>query len=66
MSVILYSTDCPKCNVLKKKLDEKGVDYTVNNDVDEMVALGMMEVPTLSVDGELLSFAQAVAWANQP
>ena len=28
---ILYSTGCPKCNVLTRKLDAKGIEYTVNN-----------------------------------
>lgn len=62
--ITLYSTGCPKCTVLKKKLDEKGVDYMVNNSVEEMTALGMTEIPMLSVDGNLLSFVEAVKWAN--
>ena len=34
MSVILYSTNCPRCNVLKKKLEEKKVEFDISNDVD--------------------------------
>lgn len=40
-TVILYSTGCPRCSVLKKKLEEKGINYTENNSVDEMLALGI-------------------------
>ena len=30
MDVVLYSTGCPKCKVLKKKLDAKDIKYTLN------------------------------------
>lgn len=65
MEVILYSTGCPKCSVIKKKLDAKGIEYTENNDVDVMLALGISQVPVLSVDGELLSFVEANQWVNE-
>lgn len=65
MEVILYSTGCPKCSVIKKKLDAKGVEYTENNDVDVMLALGISQVPVLSVDSELLSFVEANQWVNE-
>lgn len=64
-SIILHSTGCPKCEVLKKKLNEKGVDYTENHDVEVMFSLGLTHVPILDVNGELLEFADAVAWINQ-
>lgn len=62
--IILYSTHCPKCEVLKKKLAEKEITYTENNSVDEMLALGITEVPVLGIDGELKNFSAAVAWLN--
>lgn len=62
--IILYSTDCPKCNVLKRKLDEKSVSYTENHSVEEMLSLGVMSVPVLRVNGELMNFTEAVTWAN--
>ena len=61
---MLYSTGCPRCNVLKKKLAENGIDYTENNSVDEMISMGIMEVPVLSVDGKLLDFSEAVKLVN--
>ena len=63
-SIILYSTGCPRCEVLKQKLADKGVEYTENTSVDEMLAMGISEVPVLGVNGELLSFAEAVKWTN--
>ncbi len=64
MNVILYSTGCPRCEVLKRKLDVKGVPYTVNSSVDEMLSLGITQVPTLSIDGDLLPFVEANEWVN--
>lgn len=62
MEAILYSTGCPKCTILKRKLDEKGIRYTENNDVDEMVAMGLTQAPALEIDGEVLDFSSAVEW----
>ena len=65
MEIILYSTGCPKCKVLKNKLEKKGIAYTENHAVDEMLPLGIVQVPVLSVDGELLDFQTANQWVNQ-
>lgn len=65
MNVILYSTGCPKCNILKKKLDAKSIVYTEENSVDKMLAMGINQVPVLSVDDELLAFVQANEWINK-
>ena len=65
MNIILYSTGCPKCNVLKKKLTEKNIEYTESNDIEVMASWGIDQVPVLSVDGELLQFAEANKWINE-
>lgn len=58
---ILFSTGCPKCEILKKKLDAKGIPYTENRSVDDMTALGIEQVPVLGV---LHTFAEANEWIN--
>lgn len=63
-SVILYSTGCPRCDVLKDKLTDKAVPFTENNSVDEMTALGITQAPVLSVNGNLYEFKEAVDWVN--
>ena len=63
--VILYSTGCPRCYVLKRKLDEKGIAYSENNNVDEMLAMGIMEAPMLKVDDVLMDFTTAVKLINE-
>lgn len=65
MNIILYSTGCPKCNVLKKKLTGKNIEYTENNDIDVMTSLGIDQVPVLSVGGKLMDFAEANKWVNE-
>lgn len=62
--VVLYSTGCPKCGVLKKKLDERGIQYQENSTVEEMLKLGITSVPVLSIDGKMMDFACAVKWIN--
>lgn len=62
--IILYSTGCPKCNVLKKKLSEKNIVFTENNNTDEMLDMGIMSVPVLKVNGVMMEFVEANKWVN--
>ena len=64
MKVILYSTGCPKCSVLKQKLVNKNIEFETVTDIDTMLNLGIQSAPVLSVDGELLKFPDAIKWAN--
>lgn len=63
--IVLYSTGCPKCGILERKLNEKNISFTKFTDVDEMLALGIMSVPVLSVDGDMMDFSKAVQWVNE-
>lgn len=62
MGIILYSTGCPQCSIIERKLEIKGIEYVKNTNVDEMLALGIDEVPVLSVNGELMNYKQIVDW----
>lgn len=64
MKVILYSTDCPKCKVLKAKLDSKSIEYETITNVDEIIKLGMTSVPFLMVDGEVKDFKESIDFVN--
>ena len=65
--VKIYTTDtCPRCKVLKVKMDAKEIPYESITDVDEIQRLGIMSVPYMQVDdGELMDFATANAWINE-
>ena len=65
MNIILYSTDCPKCKVLKANLKEKNISYVENNNVDEMLQKGFEEVPVLEVAGETYNFVKAMKWVGE-
>lgn len=61
----LYSTGCPRCSVLEKKLEQKGVDYNKVTDVKLMLELGIKSAPVLEVNGERMDFSKAIAWVNK-
>lgn len=65
MKTILYSTNCPKCQVLEKKLTSSGVDFEVCSDTDLMQKKGFQSMPMLEVDGVIMDFMSAVNWANK-
>ena len=65
MNIIIYTTPtCPKCKILKTKLEQKNLNYTENQNEKEMVELGLRSVPYLNIDGKLLNFGQANEWIN--
>ena len=65
MEVILYSSNCPKCNILEKKLRQANIDFTLVQDVDLMIAKGFMSAPMLEVDGQAMDFGQANNWIKE-
>lgn len=65
MSIILHSTNCPKCKVLEAKLNLKNIPFQKNTDIDKMEKIGIMSVPMLEVDGEMFDFKRAADWINQ-
>lgn len=64
MEVILYSTHCPRCEVLEEKLKIKGIKYIEENSVEVMQEKGIMSVPVLEYNGELFDFGKAVKLIN--
>lgn len=63
--VVLYSTGCPKCMVLEKKLEKKGIEYTVVEDVETINSTGYASVPLLEVEGKVMEFVEANSWVNE-
>lgn len=60
--VILYEHGCPKCKILRMKLDQKGIVYDTVNDIEAMKAKGFQEAPKLEVDGIIYGFKEAIDW----
>lgn len=63
--VVMYSTHCPKCNVLEQKLNQKNINYGIIDDVNIMIDKGFDFLPILEVDGEIMEFNAAVKWINE-
>ncbi len=62
---VLYTTGCPKCRILEKKLNDKGIKFVACNDVSKMKELHISSVPVLQVqDGKLLGYFEAVKYVN--
>lgn len=65
MNITLYSTHCPRCISLKTALGRKNISYTEENSVEKMLALGITQVPVLSIDGKMLNYNSAMAYVNE-
>ena len=62
--IILYSTGCPKWEILKKKMGEKNISYTEINDIDIMNEKNITFVPMLEIEGKLLNYRESVSFIN--
>lgn len=60
----LYTTNCPKCRMLKMRLDSLGYEYDICDDVSEMEKLGFLESPMLEIDGAYMDFVNAIMWLD--
>lgn len=64
MNVILYTTNCPKCIILEKKLKGKNITFKTIDDINIMTEKGFMSAPMLEVDSKIMNFMEANAWIN--
>jgi len=62
--LILYTTHCPKCKILEKKLNDKNLSFTVVTDVEEMKKENIFSAPQLKINDSLLPFYEAVQYIN--
>lgn len=68
MNITVYSTGCPQCKILKKKLEDSGLEYKLIEDKDVTVKtgqeLGVKSAPFMVVDGAIYTFADAVKFVR--
>lgn len=62
--IVLYSNHCPKCDILKAKLDSKHISYTIMDDEKWLTDNGFDEMPILEVNGERLNYGEANKYVN--
>lgn len=62
---VLYTTHCPKCKILEKKLQDKKIEFSSVEDVNEIQKTGYKSVPILkSPDGKFMDYYEAVKYVN--
>lgn len=64
-NIVLFSSGCPKCKVLKQKLDDKKIKYEVSEDFDELMQQNLQTVPVLKVNGKYYQFSEAIRMVNE-
>ncbi len=66
MTKTLYSSaTCPKCKVLKMKMDQAGIEYTESHDLEYLEERGIRNLPYLRLeDDTLLDFGEAVKFCK--
>lgn len=62
--MILYTQNCPKCEVLKKKLLQNDIFFKTSNDFSKLVENHIDTLPVLEVNGSLLEFPEAITFIN--
>lgn len=64
MKIVLFSTKCPKCCVLERKLKQKNISYEEVSDIEIMKEKGYLSVPVLEVDGVVLPYKEAFRYID--
>lgn len=63
----LYSTNCPRCKVLEKKLNHRNINYEIVKDFDYsyLIEKGFNSAPVLELDdGRFMNFSDANFYIN--
>ena len=61
----MLTTHCPRCVVLKKKLDAKNVQYEEITDEKVIESYGVDFVPALVLDEDtILDYNASIMWVN--
>lgn len=64
-NITLYSNGCPKCKVIKSKLESKNIVFEETDDTQRIILEGYKTFPVLEVDGQFMDFVSANNWVNQ-
>lgn len=70
-NIKLYSTQCPKCRVITKKLEQKNIAFIEINckedtsSIEMLSAKGFKSMPVLQVGNEYFDFMKANKWIGE-
>lgn len=63
--ITLYTTGCPSCMVLEKKLIDKKINFTKVFDIEELKKINKTFFPILKVGENIFEFRDAITWVNK-
>ncbi len=58
--ITLYSTGCPKCSILEKRLTNDGISFNVSNNIDELINMGFQNAPVLQIGDSFIDYVNAM------
>ena len=64
MIKLYTSVGCGKCEILKKKLQEAGIDFVESSEMEKLISLGFKSLPVLEVEDQFMNFVDANSWIN--
>ena len=69
MTVKMYTTHCPKCNVMERKLKEANIEFEEIDDMAKVLEVatsgGFTMAPLLEVDGRFMDFKDGIEWIRK-
>ena len=65
--IVLYTTKtCPKCSIVKAKMDSKNIEYTIVDDELTLEDKGYDLFPVLEVNGQVMTnMLEINTWINR-
>ena len=64
--ITVYTQEfCPKCTILKKKLDGKNIEYVECRDKDVLISKGIEFTPMLAVNEDMMTYSEAMKWVGE-
>lgn len=61
-SITLFSSGCPKCKVLEKKLIQANIKFDIESDCSGLLDMGFQFAPVLKVEDKYYDYINAIAW----
>ena len=58
--ITLYSTGCPKCNILERRLTNDNIEFEIINDIDKLIDMGFQNAPVLQINDQFIVFEDAM------
>jgi hypothetical protein len=65
MGVKLFSSRCPMCLILEKKLKDKNIEFEIINDFKELPDLGFRSLPILRFGDKYMDFSDSMKFLSE-